>query len=338
MGSTRHREEPMTNYLLRRLLYMIPTLIAVSFVAFAVITLPPGDYADTYVLAARQSGQVVTPEQEQAIREFYKLDRPWIVQYWDWTSSIITRGDFGFSFQWDLPVNELIWPRLAMTFVVSFSSLMLVWIIAIPIGVYSAVRQYSVGDMLATIFGFIGLAIPNFLFALVLMYVSFRYFGASVGGLFSPEYINAPWSFAKLGDFLGKLWLPMVVLGTAGTAGLIRVVRANLLDELKKPYVVTARAKGMRERDAIRKYPLRIALNPFVSSLNDVFVQLVSGATIVSVVLSLQTTGPLLLEALRAEDMYLAGSFIMMLSLLTVVGTLVSDLLLAWLDPRIRFR
>ncbi len=328
----------MTSYIARRLLYMIPTLIAVSLLAFAVITLPPGDYADTYVLAARQSGQVVTPEEEARIRAFYKLDRPWIAQYWDWASGIVTRGDFGFSFQWDLPVNELIWPRLAMTFVVSFSSLLLVWIVAIPVGVYSAVRQYSLGDMLATIFGFLGLAIPNFLFALVLMYVSFRYFGTSVGGLFSPEYVNAPWSLAKLGDFLGKLWLPMVVLGTAGTAGLIRVVRANLLDELKKPYVVTARAKGLRERDAIRRYPLRIALNPFVSSLNDVFVQMVSGATIVSVVLSLQTTGPLLLEALRAEDMYLAGSFVMMLSVLTVVGTLVSDLLLAWLDPRIRYR
>lgn len=328
----------MTTYLLRRLAYMIPTLIAVSMVAFAVITLPPGDYADTYVLAARQSGQIVTPEEEQRIREFYNLDRPWVVQYWDWISGIVLRGDFGFSFQWDLPVDQLIWPRLGMTFVVSFSSLMLVWIVAIPIGVYSAVRQYSIGDMVATIFGFIGLAIPNFLFALILMYVSFRYLGTSVGGLFSPEYVNAPWSLAKFGDFLSKLWLPMVVLGTAGTAALIRVVRANLLDELSKPYVVTARAKGMRERDVIRKYPLRIALNPFVSSLNDVFVQMVSGATIVSVVLSLQTTGPLLLEALRAEDMYLAGSFVMMLSVLTVVGTLVSDLLLAWLDPRIRFR
>ncbi len=328
----------MLSYLLRRVLYMIPTLIAISLVAFAVITLPPGDYADTYVLTARQSGQTVTPEDVQRIRAFYKLDRPWIVQYGDWISGIVLRGDFGFSFQWDLPVDQLIWPRLALTFVVSFSSLLLVWIVAIPLGVYSAIRQYSIGDYVATVFGFVGLAIPNFLFALVLMYVSFRYFGASVGGLFSPEYINAAWSWAKLGDFLGKLWLPMVVLGTAGTAGLIRVVRANLLDELKKPYVVTARAKGMRERDAIVKYPLRIALNPFVSSLNDVFVQMVSGATIVSVVLSLQTTGPLLLEALRAEDMYLAGSFIMMLSLLTVLGTLVSDLLLAWLDPRIRFR
>lgn len=328
----------MIQYILRRLAYMIPTLVAVSFVAFAVITLPPGDFVDTFVLEARQSGQVITPQEELRLREFYKLDRSWFGQYWEWISGIVARGDFGFSFRWDLPVSELIWPRLGLTFVVSFSSLMLVWIVAIPLGVYSAVKQYSIGDYLATVFGFVGLAIPNFLFALVLMYLSFRYLGVSVGGLFSPDYINAPWSLAKLGDFLGKLWLPMVVLGTAGTAGLIRVVRANLLDELKKPYVVTARAKGMRERDAIRKYPLRIALNPFVSSLNDVFVQMVSGATIVSVVLSLQTTGPLLLEALRAEDMYLAGSFIMMLSVLTVVGTLVSDLLLAWIDPRIRFR
>lgn len=328
----------MLAYIARRVLYMVPTLFAISLVAFAVITLPPGDFVDTMVMEARQNGEALTNQEIQNLREFYGLDQSWWGQYTSWMGGILTKGDFGFSFRWDLPVDELIWPRLGMTFVVSFSSLMFVWIVAIPIGVYSAVKQYTIGDYVATVIGFIGLAIPNFLFALVLMYVSFRYFGMSVGGLFSPEFVNAPWSWARVADFLSKIWIPMLVLGTAGTAGLIRVVRANLLDELKKPYVITARAKGLRERTAIRRYPLRIALNPFVSSLNDVFVNLVSGATIVSVVLSLQTTGPLLLDALRAEDMYLAGSFIMMLSLLTVVGTLVSDLLLAWLDPRIRYQ
>lgn len=328
----------MWMYVLRRVFYMVPTLFAVSLVAFIVIVLPPGDFVDTMVIEARSAGEIMSPERIAGFREIYGLDGNWTTQYTRWMWGILTRGDFGFSFRWDTKVSDLIWERLGLSFVLSFSSLMFVWIVAIPIGVYSAVRQYSVGDYIATTIGFVGLAIPNFLLALVLMYVSFKYFGQSVGGLFSTDMVQQPWSWAKFVDFLGHLWIPMIVLGTAGTAGLIRVVRANLLDELKKPYVVTARAKGMRERGAIVKYPLRIALNPFVSGLNDVFVQMVSGATIVSVVLSLQTTGPLLLDALKAEDMYLAGSFILMLSTLTVVGTLVSDLLLAWLDPRIRFR
>ena len=328
----------MWMYVLRRVFYMVPTLFAVSMVAFIVIVLPPGDFVDTMVIEARSAGEIMSPERIAGFREIYGLDGNWTTQYTRWMWGILTRGDFGFSFRWDTKVSELIWERLGLSFVLSFSSLMFVWVVAIPIGVYSAVRQYSVGDYIATTIGFVGLAIPNFLLALVLMYVSFKYFGQSVGGLFSTDMVQQPWSWAKFVDFLGHLWIPMIVLGTAGTAGLIRVVRANLLDELKKPYVVTARAKGMRERGAIVKYPLRIALNPFVSGLNDVFVQMVSGATIVSVVLSLQTTGPLLLDALKAEDMYLAGSFILMLSTLTVVGTLVSDLLLAWLDPRIRFR
>ncbi|MCA9887889.1 MAG: ABC transporter permease, partial [Anaerolineae bacterium] len=225
-----------------------------------------------------------------------------------------------------------------LTFTLSLSSMLFIWVVAIPIGIYSAVNQYSPGDYVATFVGFIGLAIPNFLLALVLLYISFKYFGQSVGGLFSPEYIDAPWDLAKIGDLLSHLWIPMVVLGTAGTASLIRTLRANLLDELRRPYVTTARTKGLPEYWLLIKYPLRHALNPFVSSLNDIFVNLVSGATIVSIVLSLQTTGPLLFDALRNEDMYLAGSAIMMLSVLTVIGTLFSDVLLAWLDPRIRFR
>ena len=228
-------------------------------------------------------------------------------------------------------MSDLIWERLTLTFLLSFSSLMFIWFVAIPIGIYSAARKYSLGDYLFTLLGFIGLALPNFLIALVFLYVSFKYFGQSVGGLFSPADVEAPWSLAKVLDMLGHLWIPVIVLGTAGTAALIRTVRANLLDELGRPYVTTARAKGLPETRLLVKYPLRLALNPFVSSLNGIFVDLVS------VVLSLQTTGPLL-GALRSEDMYLVGSFILLLSVLTVFGTLLSDILLAWLDPRIRYR
>lgn len=328
----------MLTYILRRLLYMIPTLLAISVVAFAVVTLPPGDFVDRLVIEARTDGEVITAPQAQALRERYGLDRPWVVQYLSWLGDIILRGDFGTSFRWNLPVSDLIWERLTLTFVLSFSSLLFIWLVAIPIGIYSAVRKYSLGDYIFTLLGFIGLALPNFLIALVFLYVSFKYFGQSVGGLFSPAYVEAPWSLAKVLDMLGHLWIPVIVLGTAGTAALIRTVRANLLDELGRPYVTTARAKGLPETRLLVKYPLRLALNPFVSSLNGIFVDLVSGATIVSVVLSLQTTGPLLLGALRSEDMYLAGSFILLLSVLTVFGTLLSDILLAWLDPRIRYR
>jgi len=328
----------LLTYILRRVLYMIPTLFAISVVAFIVITLPPGDYVDRIVVEARAQGETITEAQAQAMKVRYGLDKPWFIQYLSWLGDILLRGDFGTSFRWNLPVSTLIWERLALTFVLSFSSLLFIWLVAIPIGVYSAVKKYSLGDYIATFFGFIGLAVPSFLIALVFMYVSFRYFGQSVGGLFSPEYVEAPWSMAKILDMLSHLWIPMIVLGTAGTAALIRTVRANLLDELGRPYVTTARAKGLSEGRLLVKYPLRLALNPFVSSLNEIFVSLVSGATIVSVVLSLQTTGPLLLEALRSQDMYLAGGFILMLSVLTVFGTLVSDILLAWLDPRIRYR
>jgi len=328
----------VAQYILKRLLYMIPTLIAISIVSFTIINLPPGDFVDRVVAERRQTGENVSPEEEQSLRVFYGLDQPIAVQYIDWIGGIVLEGDFGYSLRWNSRVQDLIWQRLALTFLLSLSSMLFIWVVAIPIGVFSAVRQYSIGDYVATFIGFIGLAIPNFLLALVLLYISFKYFGQSVGGLFSPEYIDAPWNLAKLGDFLSHLWIPMVVLGTAGTASLIRTLRANLLDELRRPYVTTARTKGLPEIWLLIKYPLRHALNPFVSSLNDIFVNLVSGATIVSIVLSLQTTGPLLFDALRTEDMYLAGSAILLLSVLAVFGTLVSDILLAWLDPRIRFR
>lgn len=328
----------MTVYILKRLLYMIPTVFVISVLTFVVVNLPPGDFVDRLVSEREQMGEVISPEEEAAIRASYGLDKSLPQQYFRWLTDIVTRGDFGFSYAWQLPVSDLIWMRLSMTFMISLSSMFFIWAVAIPIGVYSAVRQYSAGDYIFTFIGFIGLAVPNFLLALVLLYISFKFFDQSVGGLFSPEFVDAPWSWARVRDFLSHLWIPMVVLGTAGTAGLIRTLRANLLDELKRPYVVTARTKGLPELWLLIKYPLRHALNPFVSSLNDIFVSLVSGATIVSIVLSLQTVGPLLLEAVRQEDMFLAGSAILLLSVLAVFGTLVSDILLAWLDPRIRFQ
>ena len=317
---------------------MIPTLFAISLVSFLIIQLPPGDYLSTLVAELAAQGDVVDNARLTALENRYGLNEPFYVQYWKWISGIVLRGDFGHSFEWNRPVATLIWDRLALTFVLSLSTLLFIWAVAFPIGIYSAVRKYSIGDYIATFVGFIGLAIPNFLLALVLMYVSFKVFNQSVGGLFSPQYIEAPWSWAKVLDLLSHLWIPMIVLGTAGTAALIRIMRANLLDELFKPYVETARAKGLSEWRLLLKYPVRVALNPFISTVGWVLPELVSGAAIVSIVLSLPTTGPLLLRSLQSQDMYLAGGFIMMLSVLTVIGTLISDLLLAWLDPRIRYR
>jgi peptide/nickel transport system permease protein len=326
----------MLQYILRRVLYMIPTLFAISIVSFVIIQLPPGDYLTSLVATMASTGETVDRAQLVALEQRYGLGQPLYVQYWKWISGILLRGDFGQSFEWNQPVSSLIWGRLALTFVLSLSTLLLTWFIAFPIGIYSAVRQYSVGDYVSTIIGYVGLAIPNFLLALVLMYIAFKYFNQSVGGLFSPEYADAPWTLAKVWDMLKHLWIPVIIIGTAGTAGLIRIMRANLLDELHKPYVVTARAKGLSETKLLLKYPVRMALNPFVSTLGWTLPVLVSGAAIVSIVLSLPTAGPLLLRALMSQDMYLAGSFIMLLSTLTVIGTLISDILLAWLDPRIR--
>ena len=326
----------MLQFLLRRLLYMIPTLIAISIVAFVIIQLPPGDFLTTMVASMAAQGEDMDTTAMRALEEQYGLGQPVHIQYLKWMQGILFRGDFGDSFGWNKPVSDLVWSRLALTFVLSLASLLFVWVVAFPIGIYSAVKQYSVGDYVATFFGFLGLAIPNFLLALILMYIAFKFFNQSVGGLFSPEYTEAPWSWGKVADLFAHLWVPVVIIGTAGTASLIRIMRANLLDELRKPYVVTARAKGLPEWRLLFKYPVRVALNPFVSTVGWVLPTLVSGAAIVSIVLSLPTTGPLLIRALQQQDMYLAASFIMLLSILTVIGTLVSDLLLAWLDPRIR--
>jgi peptide/nickel transport system permease protein len=323
-------------YIIRRVFLMVPTLFVISIISFVIIQLPPGDFLTSYIATLESSGQIVDQAAIDGLREQYGLGDPVYVQYAKWMRGVL-QGDFGQSFQWNRPVSELLGERLALTVVLSLSSLILIWAIAFPIGVYSAVRQYSPGDYIFTFLSFVGVGIPNFLLALVLMWFAFTRFGITVGGLFSNEYADAPWSWDKFVNLLQHLWIPTIVLGLGGVAGLIRIMRANLLDELHKPYVVTARAKGAPEARLIVKYPVRVALNPFVSTIGWTLPGLVSGSIIVSVVLNLPTTGPLLLTALQSQDMYLAGAIVLLLSILTVVGTLISDILLAWLDPRIRF-
>lgn len=327
----------MLQYMFRRLLYMIPTLIVISIIAFVIIQLPPGDYLTVYVAELAAQGEDANEATLAQLRERYGLGLPWYQQYFRWMSNIILKGDFGQSFTWGRPVNQLIWDRIGFTMLITFATTLFIWAVALPIGIYSATHQYSVGDYVATFFGFLGLATPNFLLALVFMYLAVQLFGQSVGGLFSPAYQDAPWTLAKFWDFLSHLWIPIIILGTAGTAGLVRIMRANLLDEINKPYVITARAKGVPERRLIWRYPVRIAMNPFISTIGWTLPALVSGEIIVAVVLNLPTTGPLLLQSLMQQDMFLAGSFILLTSCLTVIGTLISDILLAWLDPRIRY-
>ncbi|MHC4251717.1 MAG: ABC transporter permease [Planctomycetota bacterium] len=326
----------MKTYIIRRVLSMIPTLLVISIITFVLIQLPPGDFLSSQLQQLQQQGEQITEERIAALRARYGLDRSLPVQYFKWITKFVC-GDMGYSFEWNRPVNELIWDRLGYTLLIALTSMLFTWAVAFPIGIYSALRQYSVPDYLFTTIGFLGLSVPSFMLALVLMYAGYEWFGISVGGLFSPEYVAAPWSLAKFGDLLTHIWVPMVVVGMAGTAGLIRVMRANLLDELQKPYVTTARAKGLGNVKLVLKYPVRIALNPFVSTVGWMLPNLFSGAVIAAVVLSLPTTGPLLLGALKSQDMYLAGSFIMILSTLTVIGTLISDILLAVIDPRIRY-
>lgn len=327
----------MLVYFARRSLLALLTTFFISVISFAIIQLPPGDYIDTYIAQLSSSGSVISQEEAQALRVQYGLDQPAPVQYLLWMNKI-ARGDFGMSLEWQRPVAEVIGERLWLTLVVSLAAVMFTWIVALPIGIFSAVRQYSLGDYLATFVGFIGIAIPNFMLGLILMYVGFKYFNTNAGGLFSPEFQSAPWSAEKVWDLVGHLPLPTLVLGFAGMAQLIRIMRANLLDELQKPYVVTARAKGLSEARVILKYPVRAALNPFASTVGYLLPYVVSGSIIVSLVLGLPTVGPVLLKALIAQDMFLAGTIILLLGLLTVIGTLVSDLLLMWIEPRIRFQ
>ena len=328
----------MARFLARRLGWMVLTLAAISFVTFVVIKLPPGDYTTTVIRNAEARGQDIPDSQIAELKRHYGLDQPFMVQYLKWISGVVLRGDLGQSFAWNQSVASLIGNRVLLSIILSLASLLFVWSIAFPIGIYSALRQYSPGDYLASFLGFVGMAVPEFMLALVMMYVGFRYFGQSVGGLFSPQYADAAWNLGKVIDLVSHLWIPIVVVGVAGTAGLIRITRANLLDELHKPYVATARAKGLPEWKVLLKYPVRMSLSPFFSTVGWLLPGLISGETIVSVVMSLPTSGPLLLGAVKSQDMYLVGSFVLILSALTVVGTMLSDLALAWWDPRIRAR
>lgn len=311
----------MAAFLARRLLYMVPTVFLISLVAFVIIQLPPGDYLTTLVAQYAAQGESLDQTQLNALNQRYGLDDPFYVQYWKWISGILFHLDFGQSFEWSRSVSSLLADRLPLTMALAGLTLLLTWVVAVPIGVYSAVKQYSIGDYVATTIGFLGLAMPNFLLALVMLWVAFSTFGLSVGEA-------NPVTFA----------IAILVLGTAGTAGLIRILRANLLDELRKPYVVAARAQGLPERRLLVRYPLRVAMNPFFSTIGWLLPSVVGGEVIVATVMNLNTVGPLLLGALRSQDMYLAGSIILILGVLTVVGTLVSDIALAWLDPRVRLR
>ena len=326
----------MKSYVARRILAMIPTLGLISVIVFVVIQLPPGDIVTSTLDRMAAQGVEVSAEQVQNLRAQYNLDKPLPLQYLSWVGGFLT-GDMGYSYLFARPVNQLVWERLGYTLIITISALMFTWVVALPVGVYTAVRQYSIGDYTLTSLGLIGLATPHFLLALILMYFGYEWFGISIGGLFSPQYQEAAWSWARMLDLMSHLWIPMVVVGLGGTAVTMRILRANLLDELNKPYVTTARAKGVRPLKLILKYPLRIAINPFISTLGLLMPTLISGEAIVSMVLNLPTTGPLLLQALLTQDMYLAGSFLMLLAVLTVVGMLISDLLLAWSDPRIRY-
>lgn len=327
----------LLGYVIRRLLWSVPFFFTASLVSFALIQAPPGDYVTSFAATLAASGDVVDQDRLNALRERYGLDRPFFVQYWLWITNVM-RGDFGISFEWQQPVSALIWERMGLSVMLALGTMLFTWALALPLGIYSAVRKYTLTDYVFTTIGFIGLATPNFLIALVLMYIAVVHFGANVSGLFSPEFQQAPWSWAKFVNLLQHIWLPIVILGLSSTASLMRIMRANLLDELNKPYVTTARAKGVSEFRLLMKYPVRIALNPFVSTIGWAFPQLISGAVITAFVLSLPTAGPLLLQALLAQDMYLAGAFILLLCCLSIVGMLVSDILLALIDPRIRYR
>jgi peptide/nickel transport system permease protein len=323
-------------FIAKRLLWMIPSLLVISILSFVLIRLPPGDFVTNYIATLAASNEIVDQNTAADLRARFGLDQPMIVQYWRWISSIVFRGDFGFSFEWQQPVGDLIWERMGLTLLLTLSTLLVTWAIALPVGVYSAVKKYSLGDYLATFFSFLGLAVPSFLLALVLMYVAAMKFGQDVGGLFSEEYLTAPWSFGKALDLLSHIWIAVVILAVSGTASLIRIMRANMLDELGKPYVTTARAKGLSEFRLLVKYPVRLALNPFISTIAWLLPNLVSGSIIVAIVLNLPTAGPLLLQSLMSQDMYLAGAFVLLICALTLVGTLISDVLLALADPRIR--
>jgi peptide/nickel transport system permease protein len=327
----------MLEYILRRVFLAIPTLFAISVLSFFVMQLPPGDFLTSYAALLAQMGEGMAAEQLEHLRRAYGLGEPIYVQYWKWISGIIFRGDFGMSLEWRMPVGQLIWERLGWTVFLTGLTILVAWVIAIPVGVYSATHQYTKLDHLINGWGFLGLGIPNFTMALAGMWFAYAFFGWDLSGLFSDEFKNAPWSLGKVVDLLGHLWLPILTLAWDEAAQLQRTMRANLLDELSKPYVTAARAGGLSETRLVWEYPVRVAINPFVSSIGFALPELISSATIISIVLALPMTGPLFLTALQSQDMYLAGAFVLMIGALTIIGMLISDILLAWLDPRIRY-
>ncbi len=327
----------MLRYLVRRLLIMIPTLLVTSAIIFTVINLPPSDYFSNYVAEIQAQGEKADMSRIEFLKKEYGFDKPPVERYFLWVAGLL-HGDYGYSFEYQLPVRDVVGDRLFLTIIVSFSTIIFTWLVAFPIGIYSATHQYSWADYGLTTLGLLGLAIPHFLLALLFMYFANTWFGLSIGGLMDPQYLNAPMSWAKLRSILAHLWIPVIIIGTAGTGAMIRAVRANLLEELQKQYVTTARAKGLHPFRTLMKYPFRLAMNFFISDIGSILPSVVSGAELVAIVLSLQTTGPLLIHALQTQDMYLAGSFLMFLATLTIVGVLISDVALAFLDPRIRLQ
>ena len=325
----------MILYILKRILLTIPTILVISLISFVIIQLPPGSWLDTHVARLMEQGEQIDEAEIAAIKAMYGLDKPMPVQYLNWVWGSL-HGDFGVSYEWNVPVGELIWERLALTVTIAFTSMIFIWIVSFPIAIYSATHQYSIPDYLASFLGFIGLGVPSFLLALVGLWIAFRYFNVDLAGLFSDEYMEADWSWGKVVDMIKHMWFPMLILGIGGTASLIRHTRANLLDELRKPYVTTARSKGLTERRLLLKYPVRVALRPFVATVGYQLPRLVSAGGIVAIVLGLPTVGPLLLRSLMTQDMFLAGTFVMLLSILTVIGQLLSDILLVFVDPRIQ--
>lgn len=325
----------MLRYILWRIAAMVPTLLLISMLVFTIIELPPGDYFESYAAELRAQGENADMDKLNQLRAEYGFDKPAYIRYFYWLGGML-HGDFGYSFEYELPVSDVVGDRMWLTVLVSFFTIIFTWIIAFPIGMYSATHQYSWGDYGLTFLGLIGIAIPNFMLALILMYFANIWFGSSIGHLMDPEFMDQSMSWAKAMSILNHLWIPVIIVGTAGTAGMIRRLRANLLDELQKQYVVTARAKGLHPFRTLVKYPLRMALNFFVSDIGSILPAIISGAEITAIVLSLETTGPMLIKALQSQDMYLAGSFLMFLAFLTVIGVLISDLALAFLDPRIR--
>ncbi len=327
----------MLVYILRRILILIPLLFAISVITFTLIQLPPGDYLTLYIMQLEAAGTVVAEEEVEMLKRLFGLDKPMYVQYLIWLRRILIYRDFGVSFQFQEPVSKLLAERVPLTVAVSLATTVFVWVVAVPIGILSATYQYSFLDYFWTFIGFLGLSVPSFLLALVALWIAFKQFNISAIGLFSPAYMDAAWSVGKVLDLLKHLWIPVIIIGMAGTAAIIRTMRGTLLDELKRQYVITARSKGLTEIRLLLKYPVRTAINPIISTIGWLLPGIISGEVLVSLVMNIPTTGPLLLTALLNQDMYLAGSIILILSCLTVIGTLISDILLTWLDPRIRF-